>query len=276
MEHKILPNAAGIGLRQIHHREFLETLPQIAWIEVHSENFMGGGPDLTMLAKIRQDYPVSLHGVGLSLGSADGIDQAHLERLAILVEMIEPQAISDHLSWSVNGGHYYNDLLPLPYTKEALQVMIDNVAKFQDRLKRQVMVENPSTYLQFSENDMSEPEFIQALCKTSGCGLLLDVNNVVVNAFNHEFQTRDYIDQILSLPIGEIHLAGHHTKPLGNRAIKIDDHGSLVSPEVWELFDYTLKKIGRKPALIEWDSDIPDLAILLNEAKKAEAYLDAA
>ncbi|HEX2581480.1 MAG TPA: DUF692 domain-containing protein [Dongiaceae bacterium] len=268
-----LPCAAGIGLRQPHHAEFLAVKPAVAWIEVHSENFMGGGPTLDLLEKLRADYPISLHGVGLSLGSAEGVSATHLERLALLVERIAPAEISDHLSWSVTGGNYYNDLLPLPYTEEALAVVADNVARVQDRLGRRLLVENPSTYLEYDERDYSEPEFLRQLCRRTGCAILLDINNIIVCGFNHGYPADRYLAEFVGVPVGEYHLAGHHTRMLGNRGLKIDDHGSAVGEEVWRLYAHAVAEIGAQPTLIERDSNIPPLAELLAEAARADQAL---
>lgn len=266
-----LPVQAGIGLRHKHHEEFLNHAPPIAWVEVHSENFLGS--EITFLEKVRKRYPISLHGVGLSLGSAEGIDPHHLQRISNLVQRIEPGAVSEHLSWSIEGGIYYNDLLPLPYTEEALKVVATNIQRVQEKLKRPLMIENPSTYLQFKNSEMSEADFLLALCKKSGCQLLLDINNIVVSAFNHGWETRPYLDSLVHAPIGEYHLAGHHTRPIGNKGIKIDDHGSPIAKEVWDLFLYALDCIGPRPSLIERDSSIPPLQELLEEAAIAQTYL---
>lgn len=271
-----LPVAAGIGLRQPHHREFREQRPKIAWLEVHTENFLGGGPSLAFLEKLREDYPISLHGVGLSLGSAEGLDPNHLRRVAELVRRLEPAQVSDHVSWSITGGVYFNDLIPVPYDQEALDVMVRNVQQFQQAVGRTVLVENASTYVEYSQSTMSESQFLKELCSRSGCGLLLDVNNVFVNSENHGFDPLPYIADIADLPVGEIHLSGHHLKSIGNRSIRIDDHGSRVSEPVWTLYEKTLELIGPRPTLMEWDSSIPDMAVLMEEAGLAQARLDRA
>ena len=269
-----LPCKAGIGLRAGHHQEFAQSQRLTGWIEVHTENFLGGGPALDLLLKLRRDYAVSLHGVGLSLGSAEGIDGSHLSRIADLCHRLEPAAVSEHVSWSITGGVYFNDLMPLPYDREALGVIVDNVQRFQDALGRSILVENPSTYLTYSRSDMSEPEFLSALCTSSGCGMLLDVNNVYVNAENHGFDAATYLERIAALTIGEIHLSGHHVRQIGNRTIRIDDHGSAVCDQVWSLFEHAIDLIGPRPTLIEWDSALPRLEILLQEADKAQSRLD--
>lgn len=271
-----LPVAAGIGLRAPHHERVAAELPEIAWLEVHTENFLGGGATPALLESLRPRHDISLHGVGLSLGSAEGLDEDHLSRIAALVRRIEPAAISDHVSWSVTGGVYFNDLLPVPYDEEALTVMARNVMRFQEAVGRTVMVENPSTYLRHKQSDRAEAQFLAELCQRSGCGLLLDVNNVFVSSENHGDDARAYLAAVAHLPIGEIHLSGHHLRQIGNRSIRIDDHGSPVSDAVWSLYEHALALIGPRPTLIEWDSALPPLETLLAEAGKAKARLDRA
>jgi uncharacterized protein (UPF0276 family) len=271
-----LPVATGIGLRAPHHERVSAERPAIAWLEVHTENFLGGGAAPALLESLRDDYAISLHGVGLSLGSAHGLDEEHLSRIAALVRRIEPAAISDHVSWSVTGGVYFNDLLPLPYDEESLAVIMRNVLRFQDAVGRPVMVENPSTYLRHVQSDRSEPQFLAELCRRAGCGLLLDVNNVFVSAENHGDDADSYLAAIAELPIGEIHLSGHHLRRIGNRSIRIDDHGSPVSDPVWALYERALALIGPRPTLIEWDSALPPLETLLAEAGRARSRLESA
>lgn len=271
-----LPVASGIGLRAAHHERMAAERPEIAWIEVHTENFLGGGATPALLAALRERHAISLHGVGLSLGSAEGLDEDHLSRIAALVRLIDPAAVSDHVSWSVTGGVYFNDLLPIPYDEEALGIMARNVMRSQEAIGRPVMVENPSTYLRYAQSDRAEPQFLAELCQRSGCGLLLDVNNVFVSAENHGGDARAYLAAIAELPIGEIHLSGHHLRRIGNRSIRIDDHGSPVPDQVWALYEHALALIGPRPTLIEWDSALPPLEILLEEAGKAQSRLDHA
>jgi uncharacterized protein (UPF0276 family) len=271
-----LPVAVGIGLRAAHHERVSAERPDIPWLEVHTENFLGGGATPALLEALRERYAISLHGVGLSLGSADGLDEEHLSRIAALVRRIEPAAISDHVSWSVTGGVYFNDLLPIPYDEEALAVIARNVGQFQDAIGRRVMVENPSTYLRHAQSDRAEPQFLAELCQRSGCGLLLDVNNVFVSTENHGDDAHAYLASVAHLPIGEIHLSGHHLRQIGNRSIRIDDHGSPVSDQVWALYEHALALIGPRPTLIEWDSALPPLETLLSEADKAQARLAGA
>jgi hypothetical protein len=271
-----LPVASGIGLRVAHHERVRGEPPGIAWLEVHTENFLGGGATPAMLDALRDRYAISLHGVGLSLGSAEGLDEEHLARIAALVRRLDPAAVSDHVSWSVTGGVYFNDLLPIPYDEEALAVIARNVMRFQDAVGRPVMVENPSTYLRHAQSDRAEPQFLAELCRRSGCGLLLDVNNVFVSTQNHGDDALAYLAAVAHLPIGEIHLSGHHLRQIGNRSIRIDDHGSPVSDPVWALYEQALRLIGPRPTLVEWDSALPPLETLLAEADKAQTRLDAA
>ena len=263
----------GIGLRAPHVREVLATRPQIPWLEVHAENYMGGGAAPRDLDAIRQDYPISIHGVGLSLGSAHGIDARHLERLRSLVDRIQPRLVSEHLSWSVAGGAYLNHLLPLPYTAESLTVLATNVDRTQSALGRRILVENPSSYLRFGHSTVPEAEFLAELSRRTGCGILCDVNNVYVSAHNFGWDAEQYLATLPTGAIGEIHLAGHSTNDLeggGGRTILIDDHGSRVTPDVWALYRRALERFGPVPTLIEWDSNIPALAVLLEEAATAD------
>lgn len=264
---------SGIGLRSPHVAEVLATRPAVGWLEVHAENYMSGGPPAYRLDAVRRDYPVSIHGVGLSLGSADGIDTAHLERLARLVERIEPCLVSEHLSWSVSGGAYLNHLLPLPYTEEALAVLSRNVARAQERLGRQLLVENPSSYLRFLDSSIPEAEFLVELSRRTGCGILCDVNNIFVSAHNVGLDMGGYLDALPAEAVGEIHLAGHALNDADGQAVLIDDHASRVSPPVWSLYAAALARFGPVPTLIEWDTDLPALPVLLEEADVAERML---
>lgn len=266
---------AGIGLRSPHLADVAREKPATAFLEIHAENYLSPTPALQTVERLRADYTFSVHAVGLSLGSADGLDEAHLARVAALVKRLEPAYVSDHLSWSVIGGRYFNDLLPLPYTEEALAVVARNVGRLQDALGRQASVENPSSYLGFAKSTMSEPEFLGELARRSGCGLLLDVNNIHVTARNLRRQPRDW----LALPaaaITQYHLAGHSVNDADGEPILIDDHGSPVGDAVWALFDEVVKRFGLRPTLIEWDTDIPALSVLLDEARRAEHAMLAA
>jgi uncharacterized protein (UPF0276 family) len=266
---------AGVGLRFRHHREVLERRPRIGWLEVHTENYMGGGMTRGHLEAVRRDYPIALHGVGLSLGSADGLDPRHLDRARELVELIEPGLVSEHLSWSVVGGVYLADLLPLPMTEEALDVVCRHVERAQERLGRQILVENPSSYLRFRHSTIPEWEFLAAVARRTGCGILCDVNNIHVSAENHGFDALRYLRSLPAESVGEIHLAGHSVKALSSGAVlRIDDHGSRVPAEVWRLFREAVALFGRVPTLIEWDTGVPPLEVLLEEAATADRLLD--
>lgn len=266
--------AAGIGLRSPHVAEVIATRPGVAWLEVHAENYMGGGAPARALERIHADYPIALHGVGLSLGSADGLDPKHLGRFRRLVDRIEPMLVSEHLSWSVAGGTYLNHLLPLPYTEESLDVVSANVARAQEALGRPILVENPSSYLRFESSTIAEPEFLRELVARTGCGLLCDVNNVHVSAHNLGLDPVAYLDALPAAAIGEIHLAGHSANDADGRTVLIDDHGSRVAPEVWRLYAHAIGRFGARPTLVEWDTDIPSLDVLLDEARHAERVAD--
>ncbi|CAD6561991.1 hypothetical protein LMG28727_07616 [Paraburkholderia kirstenboschensis] len=271
----LIPARAGIGLRFRHHLEVVERRPPVAWFEVHTENYMGGGGPPGYLDAIRCDYPVSLHGVGLSLGSAEGLDATHLERMREVVDRIEPGLVSEHLAWSVSGGTYLADLLPLPLTEEALAVVCAHVDYVQTNLRRRISIENPSTYLRFSHSTIPEWEFLAELARRTGCGILCDVNNIYVSASNHGWNAPSYLDALPPSAVTEIHLAGHSVRQLDHgQVIRIDDHGSRVAPSVWNLFQQALKRFGSVPTLIEWDTDVPALEVLLEEAAIAQAYIE--
>ena len=267
---------SGIGLRAPHVTEILDTRPRVGWLEAHAENYMGGGPAVRALERLRRDYPVSLHGVGLSLGSADGLDARQLDRLADLVARLSPALVSEHLSWSIAGGAYLNHLLPLPYTEEALDVVAAHVARAQARLGRRLLIENPSSYLRFRDSPMDEPHFLNELVRRTGCGLLCDVNNVYVSCGNLGGDPIAYLDALDRRAIGEIHLAGHAVNDAGGRPILIDDHGSPVAEAVWRLYAHALARFGPVATLVEWDTEVPALAVLLAEAAKADVLLAAA
>lgn len=261
----------GVGLRSQHYRDFLNKPIAIDWLEVHSENYFGdGGYDLHVLQQLRRDYPLSLHGVGLGLGSAQGYSNTHIEKLKRLIEQIEPALISEHLCWGSIAGRHMNDLLPLPLTQEVLDLICDRVSQLQDSLKRQVLIENVSTYLRFNDDSMSEAELLVQLSKRTGCGVLLDVNNLYVNQCNHGEDAVAALNCFAQLPvasIGEIHLAGHLLTP----DCVIDNHGSRIDPKVWSLYQEACRILGPEiPTLIEWDTDIPALDVLLDEASKVE------
>jgi len=266
---------AGIGLRTPHIAEILATRPAVAFLEIHAENYMGGGPALAALQRLRCDYPFSLHGVGLSLGGSDPLDTRHLARLESLVARLEPVFVSEHLAWSAVDGAYFNHLLPLPYDEESLDTMCSRVARAQEALGRRILVENPARYLRFRHSPIPEPAFLGELARRTGCGVLLDVNNVYVSCRNFEEDSHAYLDALSADAVGEIHLAGHSTNDADGRTILIDDHGSRVAGPVWKLYAHALERCGPVPTLVEWDTNLPDLAVLLDEAAAAQRYLDA-
>jgi uncharacterized protein (UPF0276 family) len=277
-----IPASAGIGLRLQHHAFVRAETPEAAWFEAHPENYMTPGL-ADELADFAGRYPVSLHAVGLSLGSACGVDPDHLRRLAALERRVRPGLMSDHLSWSAapagDGFVVLPDLLPLPYTEEALTVMTANVDHVQGVLGRRLLVENPSTYLRFASSSLGEAEFLAALVNATGCGVLLDVNNIHVSAMNQGAEPAlaldDYLASIPAEAVGEIHLAGHAVRELEDgRQVRIDDHGSRVRPEVWALYATAVRRLGPRPTLIEWDTDIPAFAVLQDEAAIAQGVID--
>ncbi|MGH8232026.1 MAG: MNIO family bufferin maturase [Steroidobacteraceae bacterium] len=269
-----IPAAAGIGLRFPHHEQVLRQRPSVAWFEIHAENYFGGGAPRRTLERIRGDYPLAVHGVGLSLGSADGLDARHLQRLVELVRAIEPGLVSEHLSWSVIGGTYLADLLPLPMTEEALTIVCRHIEQTQNALRRRLLIENPSTYLQFAHSSIPECEFLAELARRTGCGILCDVNNIYVSACNHGWDAQAYLDALPPEAIGEIHLAGHALRALPDgRSVRIDNHGARVADEVWALYRLALQRFGRQPTLIEWDTDIPAFEVLLDEAAHATVLM---
>ena len=267
-----LPFQAGIGLRTPHVNEVLAQCPDVPFFEVHSENYyLDGGPALASLARIRADYPLSLHGVGMSLGSADPLDLSHVEKLRTLIARIEPALVSEHLCWSGIAGRHLNDLFPLPYTDEALALACARVAELQERLGRAVAIENISSYLTFADSTIPEWDFVAALARRTGCKLLLDVNNIYVNATNHGFDADAYVAAIPPDAVAEIHLAGFETA----NGCLIDTHGAPVAPDVWALYARTIERLGSRPTLIEWDTDIPPFAVLQREAATAQRVLEA-
>jgi uncharacterized protein (UPF0276 family) len=265
-----LATSAGIGLRSPHMTEVLERRPAIGWLEVHTENFLNGGQARQTLEAIRKSYPVSLHGVGLSLGSAKGLDLLHLRRVKQLVDELQPALVSDHLSWSACEGVFLNDLLPLPYVQESLDVMKVNIFRAQDALGRTLLIENPSAYLKFAKADMSEAEFLAELARSTGCFILLDLNNLFVSASNLGFDALRYLDALPKDSIGEFHVAGHHRNVTEDGVILIDDHGSSVGCDVWHLYGAAVRRFGPRPTLIERDSNLPALDELIAEAGLAQ------
>jgi len=264
---KPVNRTAGIGWRSPHYRALLEERPKIGFLEVHSENFFAeGGQPHHFLEKACEYYPLSVHGVGLSLGAADELNEAHLEALERLIRRYRPFLVSEHLCWSSFGGRYMNELLPLPYTEEALTHVCTRVDRAQTRLRRRILVENIAAYVEFHHSTIPETEFLAELCNRTGCGLLLDVNNVYVNAVNHGFDPIEYIDGVAEDSVEEIHLAGFDE----SEDCLVDTHGRVVQDPVWALYRHAVRRIGARPTLIEWDTDIPPMATLVAQAHQAD------
>ncbi len=264
---------AGVGLRACHYRDILAEHPPLPWVEVLADNYFGdGGLPLDYLDEVRCLYPVTLHGVGMSLGSTDPLDHVYLKRLKRLIDRIEPALVSDHLAWISTGGVYLHELLPLPYTEETLAHVAQRIEEAQDFLGRQLLIENPSSYLTFQQADMTEERFLARLVERTGCALLLDVNNLYVSAMNHGWDALAHVQALPKESIHEIHLAGYEERD----AYLYDTHGKRVHAPVWELYRATLSAIGPVPTLIEWDTDIPPLGVLMEEAAKAQRFLDEA
>lgn len=278
--HDPVPARAGIGLRFPHQGAAARGEAVAAWFEVHPENYTHDSQALAELHAVRAGQPLSLHAVGMSLGSAHGLNLEHLQALKRLCDALQPGLLSDHLAWSVLPRQYLPDLLPLPYTAEALQVVTRNVTQAQERLQRQLLIENPATYLQYADAARSEAQFLAELVQRTGCGVLFDVNNLYVSARNRNAdpaaELRGYLETLPAAAIGELHLAGHAvvTAPDGT-AIRIDDHGSAVRAEVWQLYEQTIARLGARPTLIEWDTRVPAFTVLAGEAGAAQARLDA-
>jgi len=265
-----VPARAGIGLRSVHHAALLAELPAVGWIEAHTENyFHEGGAAVHALTRARANYPLSLHGVGLGLGSADGLDRTHLACVRRAIERFEPALVSEHACWGHSGGEFFNDLLPLPYTGEAVELLARQVREAQDALRVQLLIENVSAYVSFEHSHLQEWEFLNAVAEAADCGLLLDVNNVYVSAQNLGLDARAFIAGLNVDRVREIHLAGHAR----NGTILIDDHGSKVCDEVWALYRLASARFGALPTLIEWDTDIPPLATLVAEAQRADQVI---
>lgn len=265
-----LPCSAGIGLRAPHYREVLNTLPQLGWVEVHSENFFGGGVPLRTLLNVREHYSVSLHGVGMGLASTEPLSPQHLTALRSLCDQVQPAAVSEHLCWNAASGMVINDLLPFPYTQEALLHVASRVNQVQEKLGRQLLVENLSSYLSFSHSEMTEGEFLAELTRRTGCGILFDVENLYVNARNLGVDAEKFITDIPAAAVKEYHLAGFSV----HDGCLVDTHDHPVHPDVWELYECALRHIGPRPTLIEWDNDIPPLQVLMAEAEKAQQRLE--
>lgn len=277
------PLKAGIGLRHPHHDALESTKPDVGFLEVHAENVMNDGAASKTLDRLAQNYPISIHGVGLSVAGPDPLNTDHLDRWVGLLDRYSPAQISEHLAWSVSETAYHNDLLPIPFTEEALDHVAARVNHIQDRLKRPILIENPSSYLEFTSSTITEWDFLAALVQRTGCGLLLDLNNIMVAHHNHGYDPITYLNALPLDHVGEIHLAGHSIMnvPLGAPAqtdgpthpVHIDDHGSHVAEETWRLYEQALRLMGPTPTLIEWDSNIPDLNVLVAEAAKADTIV---
>lgn len=270
-----VPASTGIGLKPAHYQAILQRRPAVGFFELHTENYMGaGGPPHRYLEQIAADYPLSFHGVGLSLAGVDPLDKEHLRKWRVLVDRYEPAIVSEHVAWSSHDGISFHDLLPIPYTEQALRVLCDHIDEMQNALGRRILVENPSRYVDFVDAELSEPEFLVEATRRTGCGLLLDINNVYVSACNQGQSAVEYLENIPAEIIGEIHLAGHSAQSVDGEDFRIDDHGSRVDEAVWALFADTIARIGRRPILIEWDTNVPTLDVLLDEAAHADAIVD--
>jgi uncharacterized protein (UPF0276 family) len=269
-----IPARAGIGFRAAHHHALAAERPDVGWIEAHTENyFHEGGAAVRALERARANYPLSLHGVGLGLGSADGPDREHLARVKRAIERFQPALVSEHACWGHADDEHFNDLLPLPYTDEAVMVLSRHVAQAQDFLGRRLLIENVSAYVAFEHSHLDEWDFLAAVAQESGCGLLLDVNNVFVSSRNLGIDARAFIDGLPSDAVGEIHLAGHARVPTGDGEVLIDDHGSAVCTEVWDLYGHAIARLGPRPTLIEWDTNLPELSRLVEESRRADILL---
>lgn len=270
-----LPNATGVGYKPQHYQDIIDNPAPVEWLEIHAENYMGqGGRPLAQLKFLAQRFPISVHGVGLSIGGEGPLDQDHLNRLKHLVSWLNPASFSEHLAWSTHDSHFLNDLLPLPYTEATLARVAAHIDQVQNSLGCKMLLENPSTYLAFAENEMSETDFLREIVARTDCGLLLDVNNVFVSATNQKTDALSYINEFPLEHVGEIHLGGHDEDEDDHGApLLIDSHGREVVDPVWSLFEYTMERAGPKPVLIEWDNDVPDWPILAEEAKRADAIM---
>lgn len=269
-----LPCTTGLGFKPEHFRDIMTTPGAVGFFEVHAENYMGaGGAPHAMLSALQEHHALSIHGVGLSIGGADGLDRDHLARLRSLIDRYQPDSFSEHLAWSSHGASWLNDLLPLPYTNETLATICAHIDQVQDALGRRILLENPATYVTFDSSTWSETDFLIELVRRTGCGLLLDVNNVFVSAINHRFDPRAYLAAFPLAAVGEIHLAGHDTEELPTGPLLIDSHRTPVADPVWALYADVLARTGPLPTLIEWDTDVPTFPVLLAEAARAQALL---
>ncbi len=270
-----LPQSVGIGYKAQHFQGLISHDGPVTWLEIHAENYMGdGGRPLAQLRALAERFPISVHGVGLSIGAEGPLDADHLARLKHLCDWLQPASFSEHLAWSTHDVGYLNDLLPLPYTQDTLTRVADHIDQVQETVGRQMLLENPSTYLAFAESEMEEVEFLRTLSQRTGCGLLLDVNNVFVSATNQGYAPQDYINAYPLDRVGEIHLGGHdEDEDDQGRPLLIDSHGAAVVDPVWALYAHTIARGGARPTLIEWDTDVPPLPTLIDEATRASAIL---
>lgn len=273
--HNRLPVRAGLGLKSQHFAEILATSPDLGFFEIHAENYLAaGGPFHHYLGRIRERYPLSIHGVGLSIGADGPLDVAHLDRLAALIDRYEPESFSEHLAWSTHGGFFFNDLLPLPYDLTTLNRVCDHIDQTQEHLQRRMLLENPATYVEFATSTLDEATFIREIIRRTGCGLLLDVNNVYVSSVNHHWDSQVYIADLPLSEVGEIHLAGFaEDRDAAGAPLLIDTHGAPIVAAVWELYAFALERLGPTPTLIERDNNIPPLAVLIAEAQCAERWI---
>jgi uncharacterized protein (UPF0276 family) len=272
-----LPDTVGIGFKRSHFDALQATPNRLGFLEVHAENYMGdGGPPHAQLMKLRADYALSIHGVGLSIGGAGPLDRDHLTRLKNLCERYQPESFSEHLAWSSHSDAFLNDLLPLPYDDETLATVCEHIDQLQSAIGRPMLLENPSTYVTFETSTLAETDFLRAIVDRTGCGLLLDVNNVFVSCTNHRADPRAYLAAFPMQAVGEIHLGGHDEEVLPSGPLLIDSHGAPVADPVWTLYAETMHRIGPRPTLIEWDTDVPALSVLLDEANRAADILDGA
>lgn len=273
-----LPDCPGVGYKPQHFTAIMENAGPVEWLEIHAENYMGdGGRPIAQLRALAERFAFSVHGVGLSIGGEGPLDQDHLKRLAHLVGWLNPARFSEHLAWSTHDSHFFNDLLPLPYTEETLNRVARHIDQVQEAVGRQMLLENPSNYLTFAETTMAETDFLAGIARRTGCGLLLDVNNVFVSATNQQTDPYSYIDAFPLHLVGEIHLGGHDEDADDTgQPLLIDSHGAEVVDPVWALYDYTISKAGARPTLIEWDTDVPEWPVLAEEARRAARILEKA
>ena len=272
----VLPPAAGISFKPQHFAAIVAQPLRGGFVEIHAENYMGaGGPPHAMLERLREDHAVSIHGVGLSIGGEEPLDRNHLQRLKALCARYQPESFSEHLAWSSHGGEFLADLLPLPYTGESLTRIAAHIDQVQETLDRRMLLENPATYLTFDDSEIAETEFLRELARRTGCGLLLDINNVHVSAYNHGFAAAAYLEAFAMAAVEEIHLAGHFRHESKDGPVLIDTHGARIAEAVWTLYDDTIARTGPLPTLIEWDNDVPEWPVLRDEARRAQAILSA-